>query len=420
MHILFLTDNFPPESNAPANRTYEHAKEWVKDGHKVTIITCAPNFPIGKVFDGYKNRLFQTETIDGILVIRVWTFIAENKGVFLRLLDFLSFMLSAFIGGLFVHKVDVVVGTSPQFFTVCSAYFLSCLKRKPFVFEMRDIWPESLAAVGMRQSTILTRIAKPVAGFLYRRADHIVVVTQSFKNYLLSQKIPQCKITVVPNGIDKEKFTPIAPDRKLIAELGLESKFIVGYVGTHGMAHHLETMVEAAYFAAKREELNRLAFLTVGTGAEFENLANLSKGLDNFHMIGQVARSDIPKFWSILNVAVIHLRDSQLFETVIPSKIFEAMAMGVPILHGVKGESATIISDYKAGLLFDPQQPKELLDKAQTVMNDPDLYINIRNNALRAATFFDRTDLAKEMLKCLQGVHSQHGQKSFNDSRNKA
>ena len=148
MHILFLTDNFPPEVNAPASRTYEHAREWVKEGHKVTVITCAPNFPKGKVYKGYKNRIFLREDLDGINIIRVWTFIMPNSGFFLRVLDYMSFMISSFIASFNVKKVDIIVATSPQFFTAVSGYLISKAKNKPWIFELRDIWPESIKAVG--------------------------------------------------------------------------------------------------------------------------------------------------------------------------------------------------------------------------------------------------------------------------------
>ncbi|MFN3591385.1 MAG: glycosyltransferase [Thermaurantiacus sp.] len=152
MHILFLTDNFPPEVNAPASRTHEHAREWVKAGHRVTVITCAPNFPKGQVFEGYRNRLWQRENVDGIEVIRVWTYITANEGFLRRTLDYMSFMIAAILAAPFVRDVDVIVGTSPQFFTACAAYAVSRYKRVPFVFELRDLWPESIRAVGAMQS----------------------------------------------------------------------------------------------------------------------------------------------------------------------------------------------------------------------------------------------------------------------------
>ena len=181
MHILFLTDNFPPEVNAPASRTYEHCREWVKAGHQVTVITCAPNFPKGRVFDGYKNRIWQRQTIDGIEVIRVWTYITANEGFARRVIDYLSFMFAAILAGSFVRKVDIVVGTSPQFFTACAAYVVGSLKRRPWVFELRDLWPETIKAVGAMRNLFAIRMLERLELFLYHRASAIVSVTHSFK-----------------------------------------------------------------------------------------------------------------------------------------------------------------------------------------------------------------------------------------------
>ena len=181
MHILFLTDNFPPEVNAPASRTFEHCREWVKAGNQVTVITCAPNFPAGKVFSGYKNKLWQTEEMDGIRVIRVWSYITANAGFIKRILDYISFMPPAVLASFFVKKPDLVIGTSPQFFTVCAAYLVSLFKRIPFVFELRDIWPESIKAVGAMNDSIIIKLLEKIELFLYRKAKMIVSVTHAFK-----------------------------------------------------------------------------------------------------------------------------------------------------------------------------------------------------------------------------------------------
>src|SRR5665213_446138 len=170
LRILFLTDNFPPEVNAPANRTFENCREWVRAGNRVTVVTCAPNFPKGRVFDGYRNRLWQTEEMDGIRVVRVWSYVTANEGFLRRTLDYASFMVMAIIVAPWLRKADIVVATSPQFFTACAGYAVGLLKRAPFVFELRDLWPESIRAVGaMRQSTVLDMLER-IELFLYRKS----------------------------------------------------------------------------------------------------------------------------------------------------------------------------------------------------------------------------------------------------------
>ena len=210
MHILFLTDNFPPETNAPATRTFEHIKYWVKKGIRVTVITGAPNFPEGKIYSGYKNKWLIKENIDGIEVWRVKTYISANQGVFKRIIDFLSFMISSFIFGILVKNVSVVIGTSPQFFTVISAWALSKLKKVPFVFELRDIWPDSVSALGVLKNSLVIKIFVKIEIFLYHQSDLIISVTNAFKTELSNRGIDPKKIKVVLNGADLDKYIPIS------------------------------------------------------------------------------------------------------------------------------------------------------------------------------------------------------------------
>ena len=200
MHILFITENFPPETNAAAVRTYAHAREWVKMGHTITIVTGVPNFPTGKVFEGYKNKLFQREVLEGIRVVRVWTYIAANAGKFRRMIDFASFMVTATLAGLFVKKPDMVIATTPQLLTSIAGWVVARLKRRPFVLELRDLWPESIVAVGISQSKRLYTTLEGVARFIYRRADVIISVTHSFKRVLIDMGIRGDKIHIITNG----------------------------------------------------------------------------------------------------------------------------------------------------------------------------------------------------------------------------
>lgn len=223
MKILFLTDNFPPEVNAPASRTYDHVKEWRKSGHEITVITCAPNFPKGKVYDGYKNKPYQTEVMDGIKVIRVWSYIAENKGFFKRTLDYISYSITSFLAGIFV-KCDIIIATSPQFFTALSGRTLSFIKRKPWIMEVRDLWPESIKTVGVMKDNLFIKYFEWQEKRCYKSARHIVVVTDSFKRNLVGKGTDGMKISVVKNGVNRELFRPMKKDSAIVAQLGLEGK----------------------------------------------------------------------------------------------------------------------------------------------------------------------------------------------------
>lgn len=400
MKILFLTDNFPPEVNAPATRTYEHAKEWAKAGHEIIVITCVPNFPKGKVYDGYKNKLYQTEFIDGIKVIRVWSYIAANKGFFKRTLDFISFSISSFVVGVF-QKVDVIIATSPQFFTALSGRTLSFWKRIPWIMEVRDLWPESIKTVGAMNDNAFIRYFEWEEMKCYKSAKKIVVVTDSFKNRLISRGINPSKIEVVKNGVNRELFHPMAKDKTLIKELGLEDKKIIGYIGTHGMAHKLDFILDCAKHLQGK---NNYHFMLMGSGAERENLIRKkdNEHINNVTMLDSVSKKEVKRYISIQDVSLINLKKSQLFTTVIPSKIFENAGMGIPIIMGVQGEAQQIVEHYEAGLCFEPENEKDFIDKLTYLLNNQDFYKKCQQGERKLCEDFDRKILAKKMLEVIE------------------
>lgn len=406
MHILFLTDNFPPESNAPASRTFEHCREWVRAGHQVTVITCAPNFPKGKVFGGYRNRLWQQEVMAGIRVIRVWSYITANEGFIKRILDYQSFMLSATLAAPFVRGVDVVVGTSPQFFTACAAYVVSRMKRIPFVFELRDMWPESIKAVGAMKDSMAIRFLERIEMFLYRKAQRIVTVTHAFKDTLIQRGIDGSKVDVVTNGVDLSHFAPLAKDAALVQQLGLQGMFVAGYIGTHGMAHALETLLDAAQTLQKTPGAENVRMLFLGDGARKDDLKARAQemGLSNVMFLDSVSKEQVVRYWSLLDVSVIHLRKTELFSTVIPSKLFECMGMGLPVLHGVAGESADIVLREQVGEVFESENAQQLVSGLMRMRDQADTFASYQRNGLSAAKLYDRKNLAKVMLEHLIDV----------------
>ena len=403
MHILFLTDNFPPEGNAPASRTFEHAREWVDKGHKVTVISCAPNFPEGKVFEGYTNKWLSKQKIKGISVWRVKTYITANEGFIKRTIDFVSFMVSSMFFGLFVRKVDVVVGTSPQFFTVISAWALAKFKRVPFVFELRDIWPASITAVGAIRGSWIIKILEKLELFLYRQADLIISVTHSFKAELQSRGVSADKIKVVLNGVDLSKYKPLTEkDKEFSEKYHLQGKFVAGYIGTHGLAHALDNIIEAAELLKAEDDI-RVVF--AGGGADRSRLERLVeiKGLSNVVMIPRQPKENMQKIWSLCDVSLVSLRDTSLFSTVIPSKIFESMAMGLPIIISVpEGESTDIIRTQKVGLVIPPENSNSFVKAILKLEKDEDLYRDLADHSLLAASKFNRKILALEMLSNIE------------------
>lgn len=402
MKILFITDNFTPEVNAPATRTYEHVKEWIKDKDvEVTIITCAPNFPHGKVYEGYKNKLYQKEYIDGIEVIRVWSYITSNSGFLKRVLDYISFGFMAFLVGLF-KKYDLVIATSPQFFTTWAAWGLNKIKRKPWIFELRDLWPESIKTVGaMKQGKVIDTLEKIELG-LYKSCDKVVAVTDAFKENLINRGIDKDKIEVVTNGSNIELFKPREKDQALLEKLGLKDKFIVGYIGTHGMAHSLDFIVNSI---AKIED-ESIHFLFIGDGAMKKTVLDLAKKLDikNATFLDPIKKDDVPEYLGICDVSLAPLKKEENFKTVIPSKIFEASAMLKPTLLGVEGQAQQIIETHNAGLCFEPENEKDFLEKVIILKNDMIRYKELQKGCNELAIEYDRKRLAKRMLDIIKTI----------------
>jgi len=359
MHILFFTHYFPPEVNAPASRTYEHCKEWVKNGHDVTVITCVPNHPKGKVYPGYKNKLVQKEVIDGINVIRLWTYITANEGFIKRTLNYVSYLLSVVFYIPFLPRYDVFVSTSPQFFCGLSGYFVKLIRRKPWIIEIRDLWPESIIAVGAIKNRRIISILEYMENLIYKKSDHIVPVTDSFKQYMLDKGIVESKITVIKNGVDLDFYQPDSIEKTMEYGEALINKFVASYVGTHGMAHHLETILEAAEILKDRDDI---LFLMVGSGAEKDKLLKLKEkmSLNNVMMLDQQAKDKMPLLWALSDVSLVLLKRSDLFKSVIPSKIFESMAMKKPIILGVEGEVKGMIEDGQSGITIEPENAQEL------------------------------------------------------------
>ena len=402
MEILFFADNFPPERNAQASRVYERACYWVRWGHRVTVITCAPNFPEGKVFEGYANRWYQMQEMSGIRVLRVKTYIAPNSGTYRRIADFLSYMIAGFVAGLFARRPDLVVATSPQFFGALGGCFLALVRRVPFVLELSDLWPESIVAVGAMKRSHALRLLEQVELWMYRRAVRIVSLTNAFKANLMQRGVRAAKIGVVLNGVDLDRYAPQERNRELAKRLNLtDEHFVLGYIGTLGMAHGMRNVL----CAAALDEDPNTRYLLVGPGAELAKLVAEAQRmkLQNVVIVPAQPKEMIPSYWSLCDVALVHLRDLPLFEKVIPSKIFEAMGMGLPILLAApQGEASELLAMNDAGLWVQPEEPGELLKALRLLKNNPSLRFRMAERSRAAAPHYSRERQARDMLFLLQ------------------
>lgn len=404
MRILFLSHYYPPEVNAPASRTSEHCREWVKAGHEVTVVTCAPNHPAGKVYDGYRNRIFQRETIDGVEVIRVWTFLAANEGFLRRTVNYLSYMVSTTLALPQIDRPDVVVSTSPQFFCGLTGGVAKMLRRVPWVLEVRDIWPESIVTVGAMNKGPAVRVLEWLERTAYQGADRIVAVTDSFVPHIAERCGDAANIEVIKNGVDLTLFRRDGSSKEAKRALGLEGKFVAAYVGTHGMAHGLDTLLDAARLLSDDP---RIVVLLVGDGAERERLVARAAemGLANVRILGQRPKSDMPMVWAATDASVIHLKRSETFKKVLPSKMFEAMAMDCPIILGVEGEAKALLDSAGAGIAITPESAEELAEALRRLSGDPELCARLASlGATHVREHYDRALLARRYLDVLAGV----------------
>jgi len=407
--ILFLADNYPPETNAAATRVSERAAYWAAWGHDVTVLTSFPNFPQGRIYPGYRNGWYAVEQRDGVRVVRVKTFIAANRGTLVRMLDFLSFMGSALVAGLFQPRPDVVVSTSPQFFAAVAGWMLGGLRRRPFVFELGDIWPASIVAVGAMRPSLGLRLMEKLELFLYRRSAAVVALTHAFKTNLTGRGIAAGTIAVVRNGVDLSRYRPTARDAALAESWGLAGRVVVGYVGTHGMAHGLGNVLDAAERLRHRDDVR---FLLVGDGAERAALVEecRRRGLANVVMQPMQPKAEMCRIWGLCDVALVHLRDTPAFAEVIPSKIFEAMAMGLPLLLALpEGEASAIVAEATAGLWVPPEDPDALAAAVARLADSPAERAALAAASLAAAPRHTRERQADHMIRVLAAVVEGRG-----------
>lgn len=372
MRILFFSHYFPPEVNAPAVRTYDHCVRWAKAGHDVHVITCTPSHPAGVPFAGYGQPWYRRENVDGVTVHRVWTYLAANKGVGLRVVNFLSFIPMSVLRAMRLGRFDVMVATSPQFFCAWAGCFAGILKRTPWIMEVRDLWPESIPVVGAMKESLVIKALRLVAQRLYRHATGIVCLTNSFIDQIALMEIPRDKMVYVPNGIDPDLWkSDRGPEER--AALGLTpSEVLVSYVGTLGMAHGIGTILDVA--AALKGVAPTIRFLVVGDGSDKDALVDriAKQGLSNVAMLGLVERERVPGLLAASDILLVSLKASPMFEKVLPSKLFEAMAAGKPVVLSVGGEAKAVLERAGAGIAVEPGNAEAITQAVTTLARSPE------------------------------------------------
>ncbi len=409
MKILYVSQYFPPEMGAPSARVAELSRHWVEAGHDVTVLTGFPNHPTGTVPAAYRRkfrRLTASENLFGVNVVRTWLLPFPNRKAYERILNYASFAVSAALRGLFIDRPDIVIATSPQLLVGLSGWWLALWMRVPFIFEVRDLWPESLSAVGMKDSSLLHRVLSRIAGFLYKTCDRVVVVTDAFRDHLvLHWNVPNEKISVVENGVETALFAPGEPDGALRKSWNAEDKFVACYIGTMGWAHGLDTLLQSA--ASSQSSSLDVLFVLVGEGADKDRICSAArdKGLTNLRFVGQQPRETIPDFIRASDVCLVLLKKTELFKTVIPTKMLEFMSCAKPVILGVDGQARSILEAGQAGVYIEPEDATQLVEAIERLRNNPEACKNFGDSGrVHILNHFSRQKTAETYLQVLEGV----------------
>lgn len=412
MKILFFSHYYTPEGNAPATRVSALCERWAQAGHDVTVVTCPPNVPNGIVYDGYANRR-TSEVINGVKVERVKLYIAANKGAVKRMFNFVSYFLKALLAAMRMPKPAVVIATSPQIFCGYAGVWYKRLRGVPLVIEIRDIWPESMGAVGANIPKIAYWGLEKIERAMYRKCDRLVTVGEGYLERLAEKGVPREKMSIVMNGTDLAVYQPGEKNAELLKKYGLEGKFVVSYIGTVGMACGLEVVLEAAEILGRKEHKDRkeVVFVIVGDGAHRENLEAEAKkrGLSNVVFTGRQPKSSMPDWVSSSDANLVHLKKTELFTTVMPSKIFESAGCKRPIIMGVDGFAKKLVMDAQAGLDMMPESADSLVACVEKLASDPALCSRLGENAYtNIAKVHNRDKQAEDYLKTLEMLAAEN------------
>lgn len=373
MRLLFISQLFDPEYSIKGLGFLRELKE---KGVDVDVITTFPNYPTGKVFDGYRVRPWQVEHKDGIRIIRVYSLISHSKSKVVRALTYLTFMMSALLACLFVRKPDVIYAYHPQLTIGFVAIFFRWVRRIPFITDVQDLWPDALAATGLHRDGRLYDVIGKLCSVVYQQAAHVVVLSEGYKTALVDRGIPAGKISVVYNWHADE--TPVSgmsgPD---LLPGGYRYRFV--YAGNLGAAQSLRPVIEA--FGSLKGE--SISLVVIGAGVEGDDLDRHAQalGADNVFFLGYVSSGRIKDYLAQADVLVVHLRDEDLFKVTIPSKIQAYLSSAKPILMAVGGESNQIVHQAGAGETALPENPESIAAAARELVRKADQWQLMGSNA---------------------------------------
>jgi glycosyltransferase involved in cell wall biosynthesis len=410
MRILFLTQYFPPETGAPSNRLSDLADRLANLGHQVTVLTALPNYPQGVIFDGYRGRFMMTEKRNSIQIIRSWIFATRSKKILPKLVNYFSFaILSSLVGAYTVKSSDIVFVESPPLFLAISGYLLARMKRAKFVLNISDLWPESAIALGVLRNDRIIRCSVWLEKELYRRADLVTGQTQGIMAGIRN-RWPLAPRALLTNGVAPEFLVRIEAVRasrsKLRQELGFADSFIVAYTGVHGFSQRLETIIRAAELLSSYKDIQ---FIFWGDGPEKPGLEAMvqAKHLSNVQFSPSQPASRMPELLTSVDVSIVPLARTELFKGALPSKLFEALGAGVPVVAAVEGEAKSLVEASGGGIVIEPENAQQMAEAIVCLYRDAGLREKLSAEGRSyVAMHYNRKTIAERFENLLLAVKS--------------
>jgi len=402
MHILLIHQAFVSPHDSGGTRHFEFARRLVQRGHRVTIVASKLNYQTGKKVHSNCGP-GRPEEWDGVRVVRAYTLPALHRSFLWRIASFLTFMVSSFLASLWIRNVDVVWGTSPPMFQALTAWAVSKLRRRPFLLEIRDLWPEVAVEMGVLKSRPLIWLARQMERFLYGQARRILV-NVPFQEYLQTRGVPPSQICFIPNGVDAAMFAVQSQRQQVRRTWGLDDKFVVVYAGALGMANDIDTLLDAA---AQLQQRTNVHFLLVGDGKERPRLEAIvrQRRLDNVTFAGAQSKSDMPQILAAADACVATLKDIPLFRISYPNKIFDYMAAGRPIVLAIEGVIKDVIETAGAGIPVPPGRSTAIADAILQLHGEPEYSRRLGSAGREYVTLhFNRDRHAEQLNQLLSQV----------------
>jgi glycosyltransferase involved in cell wall biosynthesis len=408
MRILIIHQWFATPTQPGGTRHYELASHLVQRGHECTIVTCNVSYVTGeKIVDG--RGLVIEQQAGGLRILRAYSYAAIHRSFVGRLVSFLSFMATSVWAALRLKDVDLVMGTSPPLFQGVSAWLVALLRRRPFLLEIRDLWPEFAIDIGVLKNPVLIKLSRWLERFLYGRATHFLVNSPAYRDYLVAKGIAPEKISLIANGVDPDMFPPQSDGRAVRQQLRLDGKFVVTYAGALGMANDIDTILRAA--AQLRDDLS-IHFLFVGGGKEQANLEMLAQSLklENVTFAGGRNKNEMPEILAASDACLATLKDIPMFRTTYPNKVFDYMAAARPTILAIDGVIREVVDRAEGGIFVPPGDAGALAEAVRSLRADPD---RGRSMGLAARRYveehFNRHTQAEEFTDLLEQLSHRNG-----------